>query len=344
MRILALLMLLFTLSCKGEKKQEKLEEKQPAKQAVELKIVAPVSFRSSGLQKVIIPDFEKEYNCTAQLKLYDDVNQLITALVNDEIQADLILGIPSPYYQAIPMDEYLLPHKPKVAGQLYKDAIIDGGYHYIPYAYGLMGVVYNTALLDTPPSSFGEMQDAKLMGKMALVSPYRDEIGRSTLFWMVSLFGEGGYEQLLRAMRKNIYKQYDDHRTALDALIKGEVALMPAPISFPAWVSETSENKGLKHKLFSEGSYLFSVGVAIIKKGKRVALAGEFIDFILQEDKQRMVAFKTGLMPANTRTTLPSSYQLLPYSPWLLNEKLFLSEIREHYHDWLEGYAKVFGY
>jgi ABC-type thiamine transport system substrate-binding protein len=159
----------------------------------------------------------------------------------------------------------------------------------------------------------------------------------------LALFGEEGFEQMLRALRKNVFRSFETQQQALASVNSGESSMMPGLITLAAWQNELQhEGSKLDFKLFSEGSFLYSEGMGIATSSPNSALAGAFIDFVLRDSSQKMVIYKLGLFPANRKTILPPSFSRVPISPWMVNNKLSKDSIRTNSSRWLESWSRIF--
>ncbi|HCM15955.1 MAG TPA: hypothetical protein DHW79_08450 [Candidatus Cloacimonas sp.] len=339
--ILAALLLLSLFACsKPENKQYPLRNTTTSNT---IRLAATAEFRSSGLEATIIQDFEKEFKCKVILKLYEDHAALTDSIFTDADSIDVALGIPSVFSASLEEIEHFSPYIPRAVDDLNRDCVEENQYRMIPYGFSYMGLLYNSALLNEAPKSFGELQDDRYLNQMALVDPSRSGTGRAMLHWSIALFGKDGYQQMLRALRKNVFRNYASVAEALTAVNSGECTMMPGLITLSAWQNEQKhEDSKLDFKVFSEGSYLYSECLAIMSKAQNPELASAFVDFMLRESSQKMVIYKLGLFPANRKTLLPPSFSRVPLSPWLLNSDLEYSLIKENTKEWLEAWAQIF--
>lgn len=280
------------LSCK---KKEGESTYKDAKDNSVLNLGATADFRYSGLEAVIIPEFEAQSGVKVKIRLYDDQAALNQALRDKNVPMDLALGISSDFYRAFEQESLFREYDSTKTRRISQELIFERQMRYVPYAQSYLAVLYNTRLITHPPASFGQLQDDKYFSQIALIEPDEDEIGKACEAWFIKLFGETGMAQMEKALRKNVYRRYDKAQHALDAVKKGEAALTIASASIPGYLEDIENNSILGFKTFSEGRYYLSRGLAIPKRSKNLIAAEEFIEYMLSDTAQRMVVYKTSL-------------------------------------------------
>lgn len=306
-----------------------------------LKIYALTDFYRSGLQDAIIPDFEKDYDCRVELQLYNDPEALIRALRSPNADADIIFGIPSSFAASDSLEGYFLPYSSSTNEDLAQDCAPDPDDHTMPYGFSHLSVIYNSSLIDNPPASFGELQDARFMDSMAILDPFVTGSSRAGIHWIVSIFGTSGYTQMLRALRKNVSTQHDHPQDALSALQEGKSKLMIGLSTWPAWQKEIHpQEPGLDFVLFSEGSFLYTESLGIHQQSKDPALAGAFVDYALSPSAQIMIIYKLGLFPANRKTMLPPAFSDVPFSARTTNDRLKKDLVFSDTRRWLANWQR----
>lgn len=293
--VILLLLVLSTFSLLSCKKKEEETKYRDSKDSSVLNLGATADFRYSGLEAVIIPEFEAQSGVKVKIRLYDDQAALNQALRDKNVPMDLALGMSSDFYRAFEQENLFREYESTKTRRFAAELIFERHMKYVPYAQSYLAIIFNTKLITHPPNSFGQLQDDKYFSQIALINPDEDEIGKACEAWFSQLFGETGVEQMEKALRKNVYRRYDKAEHALDAVKKGEAALTIAPASIPGYLEDIEDNSILGFKTFSEGRYYLSRGLAIPKKSKNLIAAEEFIEYMLSDTAQRMVVYKTTL-------------------------------------------------
>ncbi len=341
MRWLFYLPLIFLLACTpaGEKAQT---PKQSDSSAV-LRLYATQQFRTSGLERTVLEDFTKKHKCSVEVRLFDDASQLIKAIASQPDSIDVVFGLPDSFASSDSLNAHFLPYLPAHKDALNRVLFTGHPMHLTPYGFSYLSVIYNSSLTQ-PPTSFGQLQDDRFIKQITVLNPKYSGPGRATVHWIVSLFGTDGYAQMLNALKKNIYRQYDTQAEAISALKTGESTLMLGLSTWPSWQKEISEDSAdLDFTLFDEGSFMYTEGMGIHKNSNNTTLAAAFLEFMLQPAAQKMIIYKLGLFPVNQKTMLPPSLSRVPLSPWLTNDKIRAQDIRQYSPQWLNDWERVMG-
>lgn len=340
---LLILIILLSAGCKKDSDTSQAQASLPF--AGELTIYVLDSFRSSGLENALLSDFRKLMNCQVNTILFENIKSLATALRDSSQHADIVLGLDNGFAVSDTLAEHFVPHPDLNLEDINRDSIQDYSYRILPYAQSHLGLVYNSKILPKPPTSFGELQDARHFNQVAVCDPQFSGLGRATLYWSVALFGSDGFEHMLKALRKNVYRIYPDQKTALDALYKGECRMMLGLNTTAVWLMETDpDKKDIKTSMFQEGSYLYTECAGILKDAPNPALAQKFIAYLLSPSAQKLVIYKTGMLPVNRKTLMPNTYSSMSLNTWSVNSRLSPSQIRDNTPAWLDSWMRLMSY
>jgi len=340
MRRILFLALLLLMAC-SPREQTPPQPDQPASNAV-LKVFATREFQDSGLETAIIPDFERELNCRVELSIFPNLPELIRATKSDHSQADIVFGISSSFTASDSLLDFFLPYSSSHDDDLAPESLDRGSHRLLPYGFSHLCLIYDSSRIQSPPSSFGELQDARFLKSIALLDPQISGVARANIHWIVSVFGTSGYYQVLRALRKNVTAEYENPASALRSLQDGDSSLMMGLSTWPAWQKEVNPDAaGLDFVLFSEGSYLYKEYLGIHHLSQNPALAGAFVDYVLSPSAQKMIIYKLGLFPANRKTMLPPAFSDVPLSAWTTNDKIDPDLFFRDTHRWLANWERL---
>lgn len=302
-----------------------------------LHIYAIEQFRTAGLESVINRDFSRLYNCTIEVTTFPTTGDLLLATQSDTARVDIVLGIPTGFTQ----DDSLLANLVGVQSLPEASFSRELGYvpgdKLIPYGFGNLSFIYNSRQIDRPPSTFGDLQDARYISQMAICDPKLSGLGRSTLLWTVALFGEEGYKMLWRSLRKNVGKRYDRPEDLSAALETGQYAMIVGVNGTAAWIKEQDPEKDhFVSVIPGEGSFLYVEYAAIHKSAQNSAIAKTWLNYLLSPASQRMVVYKLGLFPANSKTEMPLSFARVPIYSHSVHKNLDPLTLKEQAQSWLD--------
>ena len=305
------------------------------------------SFRKSGLESTIVPEFSRLNNCAVKLQMFPNVKELCQAVKDRSNYGkyDLALGIDNSFALSESVAVHFVPPDDFSSEQLSKECIFDSSLRLVPYGYSSLCLVYNKQILPSAPQSFGELQDARYLNQMAICDPHYSGVGRATLFWSLALFGPDGYEHLWKSLRKNIYKCYPEADEALEALKRGECSLLLSLNTIPAYLQELDPmNTDFAASMLKEGSYQYIESIAVHRGSRNSALASKFVRYLLSPEAQKMVIYKLGMFPANRKTLLPTHFTTLPFTSYSVNNRLNMTLIAEQLNLWLDFWDRLFGF
>lgn len=305
------------------------------------------NFRKSGLEASTVPEFSRKNDCNLELVLFRNAAELSKAIRAPENYGnyDLAIGVDNSFAVSDSLLDYFVPPEGFDPGQLANECVFDSQFKLVPYAYSNLALIYNTRIVEDPPQSFGELQNARYLAQVAICDPHESGVGRAMLFWSLGLFGSDGYEHLWKSLRKNIYKSYPDRNDALAALRKGECSMLISLNTIPAYLEELDpQDNYYDVSMPKEGSFQYIESLGIHRGSRNSALASRFVKHFLTANTQKMVVYKLGMFPANRKTLLPMHFSAIPFNSYSVNDKLTPSQIREQLNIWLDFWDRLFGF
>jgi putative spermidine/putrescine transport system substrate-binding protein len=181
----------------------------------------------------------------------------------------------------------------------------------IPYTHLVIGLLYDSAKLKTPPTSLRDFEDPKYKGKLA-VPTFSSTFAFALLAKMNTLSGkpgdgrpmDAGFAEMKR-VAPNILSYYGGGAQLVDLFKQGEIEL--------AWganhvASGLGADSTVKWIAPSEGAALSTVYAAIADGSPNMDAAAKFLDLMLSPEFQAMIAEQGGVAFVNARTVLDPSY------------------------------------
>ncbi|HNX01050.1 MAG TPA: thiamine ABC transporter substrate-binding protein [Candidatus Cloacimonadota bacterium] len=303
-------------------------------------------FMSSGLGQKVLPLFEQKYKCHVDVVNLQDTNQLMERLKAEKNhpKADVVIGLNNMYLTDILENNLLDDYYPTGMHVIQKDFLYDPSFHLVPYGYGYLGILYDSDVVLDPPDNFGELQDFKYKQDLLVPDAMKSCLGRATLFWTVAAFGEDGYEQFWRSIRKNISQITPTAFNARQLFMQSDGVMMVGYTTTPAYYSETMNNDRVKCFVPLEGSFLVMPSAGIIRKAPNLSLSRKFMDFMLSESFQKMVPETQWIYPIDSSIQTPPSFSLAPLSVITVNDRLTSDQILTNSSKWFDFWSRYISF
>lgn len=343
--IIAICILAILLSgCNKSPKSNISNKTKPGKQ---LTILTLDRLKQAGFLRRIIPAFEQANNCKVIVTTCSGSSELLEYIQNKKElnKYDLVLGIDNSFFYSDSIYEDFAVSTVLEKHTISSTYIIDPKNRIIPYGYGYLALLYNEQKITQPPESFGELQDARFMNQIVVCDPRNSGIGRAALYWTIALFGNEGYQQFWKSIKKNIYTSKDTWQEALQVINTQECNMAFGFTSTPAWMLETQTNpQPIKASLMKEGSFLYIEAAAIPVKAKHKAISEAFLAYLLSPQIQKFVAYDLGIFPTNESTPLPTQFSFAPFATFIVNDKLSQENPKANLSNWLDFWERLFSH
>ncbi|MHC1604491.1 MAG: thiamine ABC transporter substrate-binding protein [Candidatus Methanofastidiosia archaeon] len=333
-KILVVLVLLVSLACGcislGEEK--------------ELTIYTYDSFVAEwGPGPKVIPLFEEKYGVEVNIVSLGSSGEMISrAMVEkDDPKADILLGINDlQMYKAFSQD-LLESYRPNGYEIIPDYLIMDKNWRLTPFDYGFMAIVYDSEVVETPPSSFEDLKDKQWKGKLIVEDPRTSSPGLSLLLWTVAYYGDN-FNDYWADISDTILTVAPSWNTAYYGIfMEGEAPMVVSYSTSPAYHLEYEKTDRYKAFIFDEGGFLQIEGAGIVNGAKHPTLAKKFIDFMISLDFQKEIALTQFMLPVNPEVELPASYEIVPTTQNIL--PLDRAMVEEKLENWIALWLEAVG-
>ncbi len=235
--------------------------------------------------------FEEKYGIDVVYDTYDNNEVMYSKLKSGGVSYDIV--IPSDYMiermiaedMLQPIDFSNIPNYKYIPNQ-YKNLAHDPQNIYsVPYTVGMVGLIYNTKMVDKDPDSWTALWDENYKGSILMINNPRDAFAiaqsvlgmdfnnESPVSWRVA-------SELLKE-QKNVNPAYVNDEIFLK-MESGEAAL--APYYAGDFLTMQENNPDLAFVYPKEGVNFFVDGACILKGAKNKLAAELYIDFLLEPD------------------------------------------------------------
>lgn len=275
-----------------------------------LTVYAPEYFTSEwGPGPTIETGFEAQCGCDVQFVAGDVLPRLL--LEGDKTQADVVIGLNTDVTARARATGLFAPHNEDLSRLTLPVDWTDDTF--LPFDWSQVAFVYDKTKLATPPHSFAELLDAPADAyKIAIADPRSEISGLALLLWVKSVYGNKAAEAWQKLAPK-VLTVTQGWSEAYGLFTDGEADMVLSFTTSPAYhlIAESDDTKAAA--IFPEGHYLYTELAAQLKTSKQPELAQSFMDYILSDAFQGMIATANWSYPAIEKSGfLPEGFAALP--------------------------------
>ena len=285
-------------------------------------VLTMLTHDSFDIKKDILDDFSKKNNLTVKIIKAGDANQVLTRVLLNagNPEADLIFGIDNIAYKRIEsIDELFIPHEIEITDIISRNILNEFNNHsyLVPIDYGFVNINYDQKLYNVnPPISYDDLILNKWNGKFIVLDPSMSSPGLQFLISTILHFGEDGWQDYWKALKKNDVLIVDGWETGYythfshnggDRPLVVSYTTSPAAEAFFGNLTDPPTKNVIPGKLFRQ---VESVG--ILKGSKNTVNAKKFIKFMLSDKFQKQIPETMFVYPVRENLKLPSWWQHAP--------------------------------
>lgn len=245
------------------------------------------------IDKSLISEFEKQYDCNVIYDTFDSNESMYTKIMSGE-NYDVL--IPSDYMiERLIKENYLqeidwskIPNAGGLKAEVMNKSYDEGNVYTVPYFYGTVGILYDTTVVDAQDlnDGWGLLTNTKYAGNIYMYDSERDSfmVALKALGYSMNTtdFAEidAAYEWLVN-QRDTMNPVYvgDD---VIDNMISGNKAMAVVYSGDAAYI--ITENPDLDYFTPEEGTNIWYDAMVITRNSTEVELAHEFINFMIDPD------------------------------------------------------------
>lgn len=172
------------------------------------------------------------------------------------------------------------------ADKLY-DGWVDGDNMLFGTSASALGVIYNTTLIDSLDADWSELADAKYKDMIAIPDP--EKSGSCKDFLAGYMCSTNNDWSVWEGMAENGLMVAGANKAALETVTTGEKAILVAGVDYNAY-SNIDKGEPLQIYYPESGTVINSRPAMIMKTSKNVENAKAFIDYLMSDEAQQMVA------------------------------------------------------
>lgn len=245
------------------------------------------------IDEELITEFEEQTGIRVNYQTAESNEALYSLIKMGGADFDVI--VPSDYMigrlieedMLAPLDYSAIPNYALIDSQ-YKSLSFDPDNRYtVPYTWGTVGIIYNTAMVDEPITSWGAMFDEKYAGQVLMINNSRDALMAALCYlgYDINTTDEAqlseAFQLIYDAKEKGVYQAF-----VMDEIF-GKMEGGNAAIAMyyaGDYLTMLENNEDLAFVVPEEGSNWFVDAMCVLNSSQHKAEAMEWINFIAGTD------------------------------------------------------------
>lgn len=299
------------------------------------------SFTSEwGPGPIVKKAFEAQCECTLEFVPLDSSTGILSRvqLEGENTKADVVLGLDT-NLMAMAEDTGLLAPS-NVDTSSVKLPIEWTSETFVPFDYGYFAFVYDTEVLDKPPSSLQQLIDAPDDLKIIIQDPRTSTPGLGLLLWVKSVYGNKAAEAWEKLQPKILTVTKGWSEAYFSLFLNGEAPMVLSYSTSPAYHMAIDKTDRYQAAAFSEGHYLQVEVAALLNSSKNKELGREFLSFMLSNDFQGSLPLTNVMYPStDIGDALPAEFSKLIEPAYTL--LIDSGDIRDNRKEWIGEWLDV---
>ncbi|MDA3898991.1 MAG: thiamine ABC transporter substrate-binding protein [Spirochaetes bacterium] len=251
----------------------------------------------SWFTEKMVPEFEREHNCTVKVILFESTSKIITRLIleKNNPKADIAIGItPTMLAQAISEDLFEKYKSPAVNSIKNRSLIFDSEFYTTPYDYGALAVVYNPETVKTIPNNFSDFLDQPK--SLIIQDPRTSSTGTDFLLWTIAIYGNE-WKDFWRDFRHTVLTAPAGWSESFAKFEAGEAPMMVSYATDTAYSIHNYGSSTYKTVIPGQKAYVQIEGVSLVKGSQNFKPGKAFIDFMLSDQFQKEIPLNQWMFP-----------------------------------------------
>lgn len=262
--------------------------------------------------------FEARCDCDLRFLPGDVLPRIL--LEGERTEADVVIGLNTDVTQRARESGLFAPHgvdlSPLTLPIDWDDDV------FLPFNYGHTAFVYDTTRLDDAPESFDALLDAPDDLRLVIQDPRSSISGLAMALWVHAIYGDEA-QAAWEKLAPKIVTVTRGWSESYGLFTDGEADMVMSYTTSPAYHIIAEDDTTKKAAIFPEGHYFMVELAAKVAGTDQPGLAQDFMDFVLSQDFQAMIATGNWSIPAALpREEWPEGFQQLD----LPDNVLFYSE------------------
>ena len=313
----------------------------PSHAAKTLTVYTYESFTSEwGPGPVIKTAFEKQCDCTLNFVAIDSSAGILNRvqLEGDASKADVVLGLDY-NLMALAQDTGLLTESGADLSNV-KLPVDWTSDVFVPFDYGHFAFVYDSEVLDKPPTSLDELVNAPDELKIIIQDPRTSTPGLGLMLWVKAVYGDNAAEAWKKLQPKILTVTSGWSEAYFSLFLNGEAPMVLSYDTSPGYHMAVDKTEQYQAAAFDEGHYLQIEVAALLKNSPNQALGKSFLQFMLSKEAQAALPLTNVMYPStDIGDALPPEFAKLikPTQSLLIDTNTVRDERKNWINEWLDA-------
>lgn len=254
----------------------------------------------SGLNEKYVADFQEKTG--VEVELFEGTTGEILARLEAEKEnpvADVVVLASWSDGLALKAEGGLMSYPEAVNADKLYDGWVDEDKTLFGTSASAVGVIYNTTLIENLDADWAELASDEYQDMLAIADP--EKSGSCKDFLSGYMYATGEDWSAFEGMAENGMTVPGANKAALEAVTTGEKAILVAGVDYNAY---SSINKGEPLQIYypASGTVINPRPAMILNSSKNVDNAKAFVDYLMSDDAQQLVA-DAYLLPGRSDVT-----------------------------------------
>ncbi|KAF1302749.1 ABC transporter substrate-binding protein [Enterococcus saccharolyticus] len=278
--------------------KNKTETKETSKEATSLegKEITVYSAGPDGLSEKLKVAFEEKTGI--KVNLFQGTTGKILAKLEAEKGkplADVLVLASLSSMDSLKQADQLQAYAEAIGKENLNENWLDADDFYFGYSASALGITYNSKNVEEAPKDWADLADAKWQDAFNIPDPTLSGSALDFLYGYTTT--EQGWETVT-SLFDNGMQIMGANKSALDAVITGEKNATVSGVDYMAYKAK-ADGEPIEIVYPESGTVVSPRAVGITKTAKEVAASQAFVDFLLSDDGQSLVA-NAYLLPGNS--------------------------------------------
>lgn len=285
--------------------------------------------------------FIKTYQVKVDFLSFSDTGPLFNQLIQEKRtpRADVVIGLDNNYFNKVVEQDLFQPYKPKAAVKIKPELIFDPQYRMIPFDYGFVVFNYDREKLGRVPKSHRDLLDQFYRGKIVIENPMTSSPGQVFLLTTIALYGEDGYLDYWRGLKKNLLTITPGWDEAYGIYTAGEAPLVLSYGTSPVYHLLFDKTERYQALVLDNSAYAQIEGMGIVKGTANLRAAQQLVEYLLSPEFQSLIPESQFMYPVTNDAKLPASFKIAAQAGRILN--LPQDKVAQNLDRWLSDWEKA---